>query len=707
MPTEIPQDVQQRAEDLRAVLNYHNYRYYALDSPEISDAAYDKLLHELKALEAEHPSLVTPDSPTQRVGADVVTTFEPAPHRVPMLSLDNAFGEEELREWDQKIRRYLHLPADSAIEYVAELKIDGLSINLTYERGSLVCAATRGNGVVGENVTPNIRTIRSVPLRLGEGRKGGGEEGRQGDKETRRQGEEEPTPNTQHPTPSLIEVRGEVFLTHEEFRRINEANEEAGLPTFANPRNAAAGSVRQKDPGVTASRRLTVFLYAVGAAEGVRFESQMDLLETYGAWGLRTNPNVRVCGNIDEVLAFTEEWKECKEGLNYDIDGVVVKVNSFAMQRELGFVSRSPRWAIAFKYPALQVQTVVEDILIQVGMTGALTPVAALKPVAVAGVVVSRATLHNQDEITRKDVRIGDTVVIQRAGEVIPEVVEVVTSARTGAEQPYVMPTHCPSCGTEVVRPEGEAVTRCPNPSCPAKVRERIQHFVSRNAMDIESLGGKRIDQLIDAGLVRDPSDLYRLTMEQLLPLERMGEKLASNILGAIEKSKSCPLNRLLFALAIRHVGEHTAEVLADHFGTLPRVMEASVDALNGVYEIGQTTAESVAEFFADPANRAMVERLLEAGVNPKCSDSAPRSDRFAGRTFVFTGALTLFTREDAERTVKQLGGRASGSVSKSTSYVVAGEKAGSKLAKAQELGVPVLTEEQFQEMVADDEVMM
>jgi len=690
MQTEIPQDVQIRAEELRAALNYHNYRYHVLDSPEISDAEYDKLFRELKNIEEVHPSLVSPDSPTQRVGADVVTTFEPAPHRVPMLSLDNAFGEEELRDWDEKIKRFLHVAADSNIEYVAELKIDGLSMNITFERGEFIRAATRGNGTLGEDVTANIRSVRALPIRL--------EKRELGDSAKANHADAAP------PIPDLIEVRGEVFLTHEEFRRINETNELAGLPTFANPRNAAAGSVRQKDPKITASRRLNVFLYAVGACEGHSFESQIDLLNTYRSWGLRTNPNVRVCSNIAEVLEFTEEWATKKETLNYDIDGVVVKVNSFELQAELGFVSRSPRWAIAFKYPALQVQTKVEDILVQVGMTGAITPVAVLKPVAVAGVIVARATLHNEDEIARKDVRIGDTVVIQRAGEVIPEVVEVVISARTGGEQPFQMPTECPSCGTALVKPEGEAVTRCPNRQCPEKVRQRIQHFVSRNAMDIESLGGKRIDQLMDAKLVKDPSDLYTLTMEQLLPLERMGEKLATNILASIEKSRKSSLNRLLYALAIRHVGEHTAEVLADHFGTLPRVMAATVEELNAVYEVGLATAESVGEFFADEENRGMIERLLAAGVEPVGSESAPRSDRFAGKTFVFTGALTLFTREDAELKVKQGGGRASGSVSKNTSYVVAGEKAGSKLAKAQELGVPVLTEQQFAEMLETGE---
>lgn len=687
MNQETPQNVRERAEELRAALNYHNYRYYVQDQPEISDAAYDALFHELRALEEQYPELVTPDSPTQRVGAEAMTTFTPVQHRVPMLSLDNAFGEEELREWDRKIKRFLGMAPDAAVEYIAELKIDGLSISLTYEHGRLVRAATRGNGMTGEDVTPNIRTIRAIPLQL------------------RPIGEMQPalfSDGSEQRIPSLLEARGEIFLTHQEFARINATNEEAGIATFANPRNAAAGSVRQKDPKVTASRNLNIFFYAVGACEGCAFESQQDLLQTYQRWGLRTNPNRRVCARIEEVLEFTEEWAAGREKLNYDIDGVVVKVNSFALQRELGFVSRSPRWAIAYKYPPPQVRTKVEDIFVQVGMTGALTPVAALTPVSVGGVVVSRATLHNEDEIRRKDVRIGDTVVIQRAGEVIPEVVEVITSARTGREVVFTMPTECPACGAPVVRPEGEAVRRCPNRACPEKVRQRLQHFVSRNAMDIESLGGKRIDQLIEAGLLRDPADLYALTKEQMLPLERMGDKLATNILTNIEQSKTRPLNRLIFALAIRHVGEHGAEVLADHFGSLERLMNASVKELAEVHEIGRTTAESIAAFFADAENRRLIERLLAAGIRPQPPEHAPRSDRFAGKTFVFTGALTRFSREEAEGLVKQGGGRASGSVSRNTSYVVAGEGAGSKLARAQTLGIPVLTEEQFLAMLED-----
>lgn len=667
-----------RIDELRAAIRQHNYRYYVLDDPTVSDAEYDRLFRELVALETQYPDLVTPDSPTQRVGAAVASTFAPVQHRIPMLSLDNAFGADELREWDQRIKRYLSLPADHPIEYVAELKLDGLSISITYERGALVRAATRGDGTTGEDVTANVRTIRAVPLTL------------------------HPSPGDgARPIPDLIEVRGEVLLPHPEFARINAANEEAGLPTFANPRNAAAGSLRQKDPQITAQRRLDVFFYTVGAYEGCTFESQADLLAAYRAWGLKTNPHTRVLPDIDRVVAFTKEWDTKREQLHYDIDGVVVKVNSFALQAELGAVSRSPRWAIAFKYPPRQARTRVEDILIQVGMTGALTPVAALTPVVVGGVTVSRATLHNEDEIRRKDVRIGDVVVVQRAGEVIPEVVEVVASERTGSERDFVMPSQCPVCGGPVVRPEGEAVARCANPDCPEKMRRRLRHFVSRGAMDIESLGGERIDQLIDAGLVRDASDLYALTKDQLLSLDRMGEKLATGILSAIEASKTRPLSRFIYALGIRHVGEHTAEVLADHYGSIERLMSASAEDLATVSEIGATTAASIRAFFDDQANRALVERLLARGVRPAASTDG-RSEKLAGLTFVFTGALTRFSREEAERLAKRMGARAAGSVSKNTSYVVAGANAGSKLTKAQQLGIPVIDEDEFLRMTQE-----
>lgn len=677
MAPQSEEEIRARIEELRRQIREHDYRYYVLNAPAISDAAYDALFRELRELEERAPHLITPDSPTQRVGGAVQTTFAPAPHLVPMLSLDNVFDVAELREWDARVRRNLGLGQEEPVEYMAELKIDGLSISVTYEQGVLTRAATRGTGDVGEDITPNARTIRSLPLVL--------------------------LSRGLVPPPDLIEVRGEAYLTHSEFARINAANELTGAPTFANPRNAAAGSLRQKDPAVTASRRLEVFCYAVGACRGWSFASQQDLLETYRSWGLPVNPHARLCRGLSEVEEYIAEWAERRRTLHYDTDGVVIKVNSFAQQEALGVLSRSPRWAVAFKYPPEQATTRVERIVVQVGMTGALTPVAELTPVRVGGVVVSRATLHNEDEIRRKDVRVGDTVVIQRAGEVIPEIVEVVTSRRTGDEEVFVMPDACPACGAPVERRPGEAVRRCMNPSCPEKLRQRLRHFVSRGAMDVESLGGKRLDQLLEAGLVRDPSDLYTLTREQLMGLERMGEKLADNILASIEASKERPLSRFIFALGIRHVGEHTAEVLADHFGSLEALMAASEEELAAVPEVGPAIAASVASFLRDEENLAMIRRLLERGVRPVPPERRAAEGDLAGKTFVFTGTLERMPRNEAEALVKRFGGRASGSVSKNTDYVVAGPGAGSKLARARELGIPVLTEEEFFSMLPED----
>lgn len=668
-----------RAEALRAKIRRANYLYYALDAPEISDAEYDALMRELRALEEKYPDLVTADSPTQRVGTEPVTLFAPFPHRVAMLSLENAFTTAELRAWEDRLRRLLGAGTATTIEYVCELKIDGLSVSLLYEDGRFVKGGTRGDGAVGEDVTANLRTIPAVPLRLHD------------------------HDGALLPTPRLIEARGEVFLTHSEFRRINAALEEAGGRTFANPRNAAAGSLRQKDPSVTASRKLDTFLYTLGDCQGCRFESQYQLLQTFKSWGFRTNPHVKLCTGMDEVAAFCEEWDSGRKSLDYDIDGVVVKVNSFALQQELGQVSRSPRWAVAFKYPPSQVRTRVEDIQVQVGRTGALTPVAHLTPVSVAGVIVSRATLHNQDEIERKDVRIGDLVVVQRAGEVIPEVVEVVVSERTGAERPFHMPARCPVCGTPVVREPGEAVARCPNASCPARIQEELEHFVSRGAMDIEGLGSRHISQLLELGLVRDVADLFSLSIEQLVGMERMGETLAVKILGNIEASKTRPLSNFLFALGIRHIGEHAAEVLAARFGSLEPLLTASEAELASVHEIGPTMAASIQNWFADPHNQELIQKLQRLGVHPTGDGARSVSDKLQGKTFVFTGALEKLKRDEAEALVKRLGGRASGSVSKQTSVVVAGPGAGSKLDKARELGVQVMTEQDFLDMLENE----
>lgn len=664
--------------NLRQKIDRANYLYYVQDQPEISDAEYDSLMRRLQALEAEYPQFVTPDSPTQRVGPIPQTEFAVHEHIIPMLSLANAFGDDELRAFDERCHKFLGLPQEEPIDYDCELKFDGLAVSLVYQDGILTAGATRGDGFRGENITENLKTIWSIPLNLHNSKLN-----RPGVK----------------PIPAMVEVRGEAILTHEEFRRINEDRETSGEPTFANPRNAAAGSLRQLDSRITAKRRLTMFCYGVGAYEGVDFETQYEVLSTLGDWGFRVNPNVSVCGNIDEVIAYINEWQSKKEDLPYDIDGMVVKVNSLDYQSRLGSVARSPRWAVAYKYPALQAITIIKDIIVQVGRTGALTPVAVMEPVEVSGVTVSRATLHNEDEIHRKDVRIGDTVVIQRAGEVIPEVVEVVKEKRTGDEEEFRMPDKCPVCGSDVVRPEGEAVARCVDLACPAQIRENIIHFASRGAMDIDGVGPALIDQLIDKGLIHDPADLYYRTVEELESLERMARKSAENAINAIQASKSAPLSRLIYALGIRHVGERTAAALAQQFGSIDALCEASVEEIARVQDVGPVVAASVARFFAETKNQEVLRKLKEAGIDPR-EEKRQEAEAFAGKTIVFTGALTKLTRESAQELVFKLGASPSSSVSKKTDLVVAGEKAGSKLDKAQALGVRVISEDEFLEMV-------
>ncbi|MCC6446975.1 MAG: NAD-dependent DNA ligase LigA [Armatimonadetes bacterium] len=667
---------QKRAEELRALLNRHSYNYYVLDRPEITDAAYDRLYHELKAIEEIYPDLISPDSPTRRVGASPLADFAPHMHRQTMLSLSNAFGPDDLRAFDKRAKRVLGLDAEASIEYLCELKIDGLAVSLTYTDGMLAVGATRGNGIAGEDVTPNLKTIRSIPLRLF-GKQAG--------------------------MPSFVEIRGEVFMLRSEFERVNQEQEEAGQPPFANPRNAAAGSIRQKNSAVTASRKLDFFAYAVGEAAGVSFADQASLLEMLAARGFRTNTHRNLCRGIEEAVLYCEEWRSRKDDLPYDTDGMVVKVNAVDLQRDLGATSREPRWAIAYKYPALRANTVIRDIAVQVGRTGSLTPVAIMDPVEVAGATVSRATLHNEDEIRRKDIRIGDTVIIQRAGEVIPEVVEVVSGARTGEERPFIMPEACPVCGSRVERPEGEVVARCVGLSCPAQVKERILHFASRNAMDIEGLGPAQVDQLTTKSLVRDPADLYYLTLEEMLTLDRMAEKSAGNLLRSIEKSKQVTPERLLFALGIRHVGEHVARIVTRHFGSLERVMAATEEELSRVPEIGPSIARSIATFFSDQENRQVIDKLNGAGlVMQGVREAVKESPGFAGKTFVFTGTFETMTREEAEAAARSLGAHASGSVSKKTDCVVAGPGAGSKLEKARSLGVAVLTETQYRAMIEE-----
>ena len=661
----------ERAAVLRDEIQHHNYLYYVQDAPAVSDAEYDALMRELVALEASFPEIVSADSPTQRVGAAPLSAFVPHLHQVPMLSLGNAFSEEDLRAFDARVRRLLKDDLSAPIDYVAELKIDGLAVSLTYERGVLVTASTRGDGVTGEDVTANIRTIRTIPLRIPEDR-------------------------------PLIEVRGEVFLDHREFRRINTEREAAGQPTFANPRNAAAGSIRQLDSRITATRSLDFFAYALGESSGFTPDSQAALLETLAHWRFQTNPHWKRLGDIDSVIETIREWSVRRESLSYDIDGMVVKVNTLDRQQQLGAVSRSPRWAIAYKFAPTQGQTRILEIVAQVGRTGAITPVAIMEPVEVAGVRVSHATLHNQDEIDRKGVRVGDAVIIQRAGDVIPEVVRVLTELRTGQETPYRMPAACPVCGTPAVKPGDEAVLRCPNDLCPARVKERLRHFCSRGAMDIEGIGPALVEQLIEQDLVRDPGDLYSLIPDQIAALERMGDKSAVNVVSAIKSSKNRPLSRLLFGLGIRHVGEHVALLLARHFRTLEGIVHATEDEIGAVPGVGMVIARSVATFFEMSETRDLLEKLDRAEVSTPTETAPVPLGEFGGKVFVFTGSLQKFSREQAQTSVQELGGTASSSVSKNTSYVVAGEKAGSKLAKAAQLGVTVLSEDQFLAMLAN-----
>ncbi|MBM4039449.1 MAG: NAD-dependent DNA ligase LigA [Planctomycetes bacterium] len=660
-------EVRREAERLRREIEHHNHCYYVLDKPEISDAAYDRLFDRLAELERQHPELVTPDSPTQRVGAQPVEAFGTVRHSLPMLSLDKATSQAELAEWWKRTSDGL---GGEPFEAVAEPKLDGLAVELVYEDGRLVLGATRGDGETGEDVTQNLRTIRSIPLQLAS-------------------------------APARLEARGEVYIEKQRFAELNRRLEEAGEEPFANPRNAAAGSLRQLDPRITASRPLQIFLYGLGVVEGAACETYDGELQLLDALGFRVVRPRRLCPSIGETAAFWREMNEGRERMPFEMDGVVLKVNRLDQQERLGVRSRSPRYSVAYKFAPRQATTVVRDIEVQVGRTGALTPVARLEPVRVGGVEISNATLHNQDEIDRKDIRIGDTVVVQRAGDVIPEVVSVVTEKRTGREKKFTMPSACPVCGAKAERPEGEVVARCINFACPAQVKGRVEHFACRGAMDVEGLGTKLVDQLVEKGLVRSPADLYFLTHEQLAGLERMAEKSAQNLLDALEASKSRPLARCIFALGIRHVGEHVADVLAQEFGSIEALVEADEERLASTFEIGPTLAAAIRQFFANPENLAAIERLRHGGVQfPPCRRAVPGPLPFAGKTFVFTGALQHSTREEAEALVKERGGRAAGSVSKKTDFVVAGEAAGSKLDKARQLGVKVITENEFRAML-------
>jgi len=676
--SELTQAIRDEAADLAAALHDANYRYYVLDAPTISDHEYDLKLRRLQELESEHPELRTADSPTQRVGAGAGASFAPVIHGVSMLSLQNAMDDDELREFDRRIRRLLSLgEGDPPVNYVGELKIDGLGVSLRYENGVFVQGATRGDGTTGEDVTANLRTITSIPLRL----------------------------RDEADLPASIEVRGEVYLSKREFLRINEQREQSGQPQFMNPRNAAAGSVRQQDAAITASRRLTFCAYTYGAIDGLSFDSQTAFLAWLRAAGFLTSPHTEQLRGPEEAVAFRAHWVEHRHEVEHDIDGVVIKVDDFALQQQLGEVSRSPRWAVAYKLPAEEATTVVESIEPSVGRTGAVTPTANLKPVILAGTTVSRASLHNQDEVDRKDVREGDTVLIHKAGDIIPEVIRVLTEQRPADSVPWKLPELCPACGTKLEKPVGEAVTRCPNRrGCPAQLQARMEHWVSRGAMDIDGVGESLIAQLIDRELVSDPADLYLLTVEQLAGLERMGSRSAENAYSAIQGSRTPPLARFLFALGIRHVGETAGRALADSLGSLDAVREADEARLTAINDVGAATAQSIVEWFADEGHQELLRKLDEAGVKPQTVDLSNEGDQsWAGKTFVFTGALEQFTRDDASAMVRERGGTASGSVSKKTSYVVAGANAGSKLDKANALGIPVLTETEFLEMLAEE----
>lgn len=669
-----PLDAERRAKELRIQLEHHNHRYYQLDSPEISDAEYDTLFRELVDLEQKFPELASPESPTQRIGVASTGRFQPITHRLQMLSLDNAFNDEEIRtKLDERIRKQLALADDSSISYMCEPKMDGLAVELVYENGTLTVASTRGDGITGEDVTQNIRTLKGVPLRLA--------------------GKEIPT---------LLEVRGEVYLSLEAFQKINRDREENGESLFVNPRNAAAGSLRQLDSRITAKRPLSMYCYAPGMAEGTQFESQQDFLNSASGWGLPINPLARIVDSVEGAISYYNEMRELRETLPYEIDGTVVKVNSFQLQSELGEKSRSPVWAIACKFPPRQAETQLENILLSVGRTGVITPVAQLKPVEISGVTVSRATLHNWDELASKDIRVGDIVVVERAGDVIPAVVRVLIDRRDGSEQAVTPPQTCPECGSAVIRIADEVALRCMGISCPPQIRESLKHFASRGAMDIEGLGEKLVEQLISLGLVHTVADLYCLTKDDFMRFERMGDKLSSNLLAALENSKKCDLARFIYALGIRHVGERTAKALAQAFGSLDQLQTATMDELTSIRDIGVTVAQSIFNFFTTPDNCAVISRLQALGVHP-AAVAKTVGGRMSGKSFVFTGTLTRFSRDHARKLVEEQGGNVLGSVSRKTDYVVAGDEAGGKLDKAVELGLAVLDEEEFLKLLEAD----
>ena len=666
-----PLSVKKEIEELREKLRYHEYRYYVLDDPEISDAAYDRMMNRLKELEAAHPELMTPDSLTVRVGGAPREGFTKVQHARPMLSLDNAFSYEALRDWDRRVREG---SGQEKIEYIAEHKFDGLSISLQYENGMLTRGVTRGDGTTGEEVTPNVKTIRSIPLRV------------------------DAAVLKKIKLRADFEVRGEIMMTKKAFEALNREQERIGGKIFVNARNSAAGAVRVLDPSITAARRLDFFSYYLLVDGKVPFSKHSESLQALKQLRFRASDDWKLCAGIEAVTAYCDDWDAKREKLAYEIDGVVVKVNSIPIQNELGYTSKAPRWAIAYKYPARQETTVVNDIIVQVGRTGTLTPVAMLEPVQVGGVTVSRSTLHNMDEIERLGLQIGDTVLIERAGEVIPHVLKVVKEGK--GRKPFRMPKHCPECGSTIHHVEGEVAYRCVNAACPAKRKESILHFAGRHAMNIDGLGERIVDQLVDKGLVKDVTDLYALKEDAVAGLERMAEKSAQNLLEEIEASKKNSLERLIYALGIQFVGERTGQLLAEHFSSLEELAAASEEQLEEVPEVGPKVAASIVEFFSEPANRQLVKKLHKVGVHPTAEKRMVKSQKLAGKSFVFTGGLANRSREEAGEIVQQHGGKVSGSVSKKTDYVVVGTDPGSKYDKAKELGVPTLTETEFEKLL-------
>ncbi|MEH7610573.1 NAD-dependent DNA ligase LigA [Gottfriedia acidiceleris] len=657
------QKIIDKVEELRTKLNQYNYEYYVLDQPSVPDAEYDLLLHELIELEEQYPTLLTPDSPSQRIGGQAIDLFEKVVHSHPMLSLGNAFNEGDLRDFDQRIRQ------DSAgVFYVCELKIDGLAVSLQYENGLFVKGATRGDGTVGEDITHNLKTIKAIPLRLSE--------------------------------PITIEARGEAFMPKASFEKVNESREKNGEELFANPRNAAAGSLRQLDPKIVAKRDLSFFVYGFPTAEEFSIEKHSEALDYLHKLGFKTNTFRKTCHTIEEVIEYVEEWKEKRPSLPYEIDGIVIKVDEYSIQKKLGSTAKVPRWAIAYKFPAEEVVTKLVDIELSVGRTGVVTPTAILEPVRVAGTVVKRASLHNEDLIKEKDIRIGDTVVIRKAGDIIPEVVNVLLDRRTGDEQPFAMPTHCPSCDHELIRVTGEVALRCVNPFCPSQIREGLIHFASRDAMNIEGLGERVVSQLFDANLIKTFTDLYILTKEQLLSLERFGEKSADKLISAIQASKENSLEKLLFGLGIRHVGAKAAKTLAQHFQTIDRLMEASVEEITGINEIGSKMAQSINDYFSQDEVKELISTFKTVGVNTEYKgiqvENINMDSLFAGKTVVLTGKLEQMTRSEAKKQLEALGAKVAGSVSKSTDLVIAGEAAGSKLDAARKLNIEIWDEERM-----------